>query len=294
MEAGKANDSGKRWCRMSETNKSGALIVRHLYLDEAGIGNPEIEPYTVVGGIAVHVDNQYDSLQKYLLDMADDLVAPSSQRPSNFCFHATALWHGNGFFHRDKGWTRPRRMEILRYLADIPEKFELPIIYSCLERATFCPASVRGKERRIADRKAHATAFLSTLTVAERWMEEKVPHEKIFAVVELHENHKKGLERVADVMTDPRAAEEIEKAADFHWRPLRRFADAPLMTPKSGKSPLQVADVCAFILSRALADRRDNFYEDNQDLFQRIEPLLVTGFRKDFVKLVYATKGGAS
>lgn len=53
--------------------------MRHIYFDEAGIGNPEVEPYTVVAGIVLHVDNQYDSLQKYLLDMADDLVAPRDE-----------------------------------------------------------------------------------------------------------------------------------------------------------------------------------------------------------------------
>ena len=86
-------------------------VVRHAYFDEAGISQ---EPYTVVAGIMIHVDAQYRGLQKYILDMADDLVG--KDRPMDFFFHAKELWHGSGFFPRDE-WSLEKRMEILGYLA---------------------------------------------------------------------------------------------------------------------------------------------------------------------------------
>ena len=114
--------------------QSPELVLRHVYFDEAGIGNPDTEPYTVVAGVMLHVDDQYTPLQTYLLDMADDLVGPSLERPLDFVFHAKELWHGEGFFPRDN-WGLDKRLAILAHLADIPRKFKLPIFYSCVERS---------------------------------------------------------------------------------------------------------------------------------------------------------------
>ncbi|MCH8977215.1 MAG: DUF3800 domain-containing protein [Proteobacteria bacterium] len=257
---------------------NGKKIMRHFYLDEAGIGNPKIEPYTVVAGFLLHVDNQYEMLRKYILDMADNLVAPNNERPDNFCFHAKDLWHGSRFFSRDK-WPLEKRLEILGYLADIPDKFDLPIIYTCIKREDFVPIDLVGKKRANADSKCHATCFLSCLSHADRWMEEFQPEEKIFAIVELHRDHKSGLEEIANTMSDPRVKDQIIDNEDFHWKPLKYFVESPLFTPKSGNSPLQVADVCAFILSRALAGGNHT-----AELLEKIRPNLVSGFERDFFR----------
>jgi len=250
--------------------------MRHIYFDEAGIGNPEVEPYTVVAGIVLHVDNQYDSLRKYLLDMADDLVAPRDERPLDFVFHAKELWHGNGFFPRDD-WKLEKRLEILGHLADIPNKFDLPIIYSCIKREEYVPKNLPKKQRRVADIKCHATCFVSCLDQADRWVEKFCPTEKAFAIVEHHKEHQSGLQLVADYLTNPRLYEAILNDTNFHWNPLEYFVETPLFSPKSGNSPLQVADICAFILSRALAEANHT-----EALLEKIRPQLVSGFIKNF------------
>ena len=261
---------------MTISPQNSDLIMRHIYFDEAGIGNPNIEPYTVVAGIVLHVDNQYDSLQKYLLEMANDLVAQSNKRPLEFVFHAKELWHGNGFFPRDD-WTLEKRLEILGHLADIPENFNLPIIYSCIKREEYVPKDLKGKQRAAADKKCHATCFMSCLSQADRWIEQFYPDEKVFAIVEHHQSHKSGLQIVADYLTNPRLIEEIQNDNSLHCDPIKHFVETPLFSPKSGNSPLQIADICAFILSRALAEAKHS-----DVLLEKIRPQLASGFIKSF------------
>ena len=266
--------------------QSAELVLRHVYFDEAGIGNPDIEPYTVVAGVMLHVDYQYTPLQTYLLDMADDLVGPSKERPIDFVFHARDLWHGEGFFPRDN-WSLDRRLEILGYLADIPGKFDLPIIYSCVERSKFPPKNpTRGSAKRLlkkaraeATKKCHTICFLSCLTQVERWMEHAYKDEKVSVIVEQHKVHKSNLLIVAQLLSNPRARSTIENDPNISWPALTRIVEEPLFVQKSGTSPVQIADLCAFLLARAFAGK-----EDSEPLLEKIRPKFVSGFRRDFVK----------
>lgn len=260
--------------------------MRHVYFDEAGIGNPAFEPYTVVAGVMLHVDDQYTPLQKYLLDMADDIVGPNLERSPHFAFHAKDLWHGAGFFPRNK-WSREIRLEILGHLADIPQKFELPIIYGCVKRADYPPEQLSPESaKRLfkaaqarANRKCHTICFASCLQQVERWMAHAYKDEKAFVVAELHEDHKDYLLTLAQLFLNPRNWPIIEDDPNVDWSPLTRIAEEPLFVRKSGASPVQIADVCAFILARALANA-----QHSELLLEKIRPNLVSGFRNDFVK----------
>ena len=265
---------------------ASGLIMRHVYFDEAGIGNPDSEPYTVVAGIMLHVDKQYEALQKYLLDMADDLVASEFKRPAKFVFHAKELWHGSGFFPRDE-WSLQKRLEILGHLADIPAKFELPIIYSCVKRAELS-RKYKKKTIKESNKICHTTCFLSCLSQVERWMEKFHKEEKAFAVVENHNDHKDFLSGIAQLLANPRIRSVIENDPNVSWAPLTYIVDEPLFVGKSGTSPVQIADVCAFILARALANANHS-----ESLLKKIEPQLVSGFRRQFVT-VSSSKGELS
>lgn len=260
--------------------------MRHVYFDEAGIGNPDIEPYTVVAGVMLHVDNLYTPIQKYLLDMADDLIGSSLERPLDFTFHAKELWHGTGFFPRDD-WSLDKRLEILGYLADVPQMFNLPIIYSCVNRKDYPPNNLPPASNKRAFRAANAEAtkkchiicFISCLTQVERLMEHQYKEEKAFAVVEQHSEHKGDLLIVAQLLSNPRARSTIENDPNIKWPALTHIVEEPLFVGKSGSSPMQIADTCAFILARALAGAN---HVDS--LLEKIRPNLITGFRREFVK----------
>jgi hypothetical protein len=74
--------------------------MRLVYLDEAGISNPQQEPYLVVAGIIVHADKQWYALERYLRDMVTDFIPPWLR--AGFTFHANQLFAGGGkIFDRD-------------------------------------------------------------------------------------------------------------------------------------------------------------------------------------------------
>lgn len=251
-------------------------IVRFSYFDEAGIANPKHEPYTVVAGIMIHADDQYQYLQKYILDIADDLVG--KDRPQDFVFHAKELWHGGKFFPRDK-WSREKRFEILGHLTDIPRKYQFPLIYACVERAKF-PAKnpADRKSRAQATRKCHMLCFLSCLSQTDEFVGAMYPGEMAFVVAEDHNEHRVMLRDGANILGNPRLAQIIKDDPGVSWKPNTHLVDEPLFQKKSGNSPLQVADVCAFILSRHFA--ADSYIAP---LVEKIKPQLIRGLRTEFV-----------
>ena len=253
-------------------SNSPERIVRHVYFDEAGLSQ---EPYTVVAGIMVHVDNHYRNLQKYILDMADDLLGPD--RPLGFLFHAQDLWHGSGFFPRNN-WELAKRLEILGHLADIPQKYQCPILYSCVEKKKFPPRDESPEARKAANLKRHTICFLSCLSQTDRFMEQFHSDEMVFVIVEDHAEHRAVLREGAKFLGEPRLREAIERDDGISWRPLTHIVEEPLFQGKSGKSPLQIADICAFILNRHFAG--DNYIVP---FVEKIMPQLASGLRTDFV-----------
>lgn len=243
------------------------LIVRHGYFDESGIGG---EAYTVEAGFLIHVDKQYRNLQKYILDMADDLVG--KDRPMDFVFHGKELWSGGKFFPREE-WGREKRWEILGHLADIPEKYNLPIIYATVERDQF-PATQpeTNKTRATAQRRRHALALLSVLGQTDKFMSERYPDEMAFVIVEDNNEHRSLLRDTANFLNNPRLAPAIEADPGIDWKPHRYIVDEPLFQKKSGHGLLQVADICAFIIGKFFCgDQRVRPY------FEKLLPMMITG-----------------
>src|SRR5258706_1348820 len=115
----------------------GGDLVRFVYLDESGTGDPKREPWVVVCAVIVHADKQWRALTKYLSDLADEVV-PKAKRSEFAAFHAVELLSGGKIFERDpnnfeKWWS------VLDELLTIPEKFDLPIAYGRVARAWYLP-----------------------------------------------------------------------------------------------------------------------------------------------------------
>lgn len=255
-------------------------IMRFVYLDEAGIANPKQEPYTVVAGVMMHIDGQYGPLQKYLLDMADDVVG--KDRPKDFYFHAKDIWHGKKFFNRDDWPDLKKRLRILEHILDIPEKFNFQVIYACVERAKHIPKNLpAGAEGRAKWAKhTHTICMMSCLHQTELLMREHFSDERVFLVAEDHETHKGILRQSAILLGDPRNRSALEDNPGIDWEPATHLVDEPLFAPKSGASPLQVADACAFVLSRHYAG-----CPHVAPFIERIKPQMPSGLLSKFVRL---------
>jgi hypothetical protein len=249
--------------------------VRFAYFDEAGIGDPAKEPFTVVAGIMLHVDEQYSALQQFILDMADALVG--KDRPLDFVFHATDLWHGGKFFPREK-WPLERRMEILGHICSIPEAFQFQVFYTVIERAKYPPQDLSAKNAwKLATRRAHVICFLGCLQQVDGFMREALPDEKSFAVVEEHNDHRRLMKDAARFLGNRRLAPIVVDDPNLYWRPYEYLIDEPLFQSKSGVSPLQIADACAFIIAKHLGGDRHA-----EPHLEKLKPRMAVGWRTDF------------
>jgi hypothetical protein len=88
-------------CRTQAPGLAGNKLMRFIFVDESGTGNPKFEPFIVVAAIIVHADKQLTKLEEYLGAMAAEFV-PVETRHLFKGFHAVELYSGGAVFKRDK------------------------------------------------------------------------------------------------------------------------------------------------------------------------------------------------
>lgn len=259
--------------------------MRHVYMDEAGIGNPKDEPYTVVSGVMIHVDTDYEPARKYLTAMADDLIGVD--RPPDFSFHAKDIWHGKKHFSGDKWKDVGRRRAVLMHLAEMIVKFQFPIIYSCVYRADHVrpsdPTLSRGEIRKLranGARYCHMISYISCLHQTELFMRDRFSAEKVFLIIEQHRDHASVIQEVTSILRDPETQKHFDDNPSIEWAKPTHLVEEPMFVEKSLGNLCQLADATAFIISRALAGK-----EDIQPFLEMIKPNLVSGFVKEFIRL---------
>ena len=248
--------------------RSTGKIVRHVYFDESGISG---EPFTVVAGFILHVDDQYQPFVDCLDSMARELFGDDLSR--NFVFHAKELINGGKFFQREN-WPLEKRLEILSRLAELPGKFCSPVIYAAVSRDEISSEKY-GKD---ATRIRHQMAFQLALKEAENALAQHYPGERAFLIVEDHKDHKRFLKSTYDFLYNKYFRYNLKKmGADS---PFKAIVEAPFFQPKNGTSPLQVADVCDYLIRKKLeGDSRTHH------ISERLTPQLLAGWRTDFIQL---------
>ena len=239
----------------------GNRLVRLAYIDEAGIGNPEQEPFLVVAGVLVHGDIQWKPLEDYLSGLVRTYI-PEENRPG-FIFHALELFSGGRFFQRDT-WPKAKRWEILEQIAKIPMLFDLPISFGYLDRAEFAAnARSQGHQDKNAVHVAsHAMAFGHCEIGIERWMRSTAGDEVAMLIAEDTDLVKPTLKEAHAFLRNPAkvAASEMADSPDL---PLTKIIDTIHFASKQDSAPLQVADACAYIIKRYLMGKPDamDFYK---------------------------------
>jgi hypothetical protein len=165
--------------------------VRLTYIDEAGISKKE--PFAVVGGIIVHADQKLNAIENQLERIMHRHIP--AEHHENFVFSAKHLFNGdNKVFRRDDAeWPIERRLKIADEIVAIPEKFNLPVALSWVERAEFprsfdLPKDMSEKDKAIG---LHVCAFLSCAMMVEHWMRRNASHEVCMLVVENNDQAKK-------------------------------------------------------------------------------------------------------
>jgi hypothetical protein len=156
--------------------------LRIAYLDEAGISNSVQEPYLVVAGVILQADEHWRPLEEHFRAMARRYL-PDDPNP---LFHAMDIFHGTGKFPRAE-WPRERRWHLLSELAEIPRKFELPIVFGFNNRQRFREV-ILGVAPQATEAEilalTHADTFVKAATSVEAWMRRTTRNEMTMIIAE--------------------------------------------------------------------------------------------------------------
>jgi uncharacterized protein DUF3800 len=248
--------------------------VRLIFIDEAGLSNPEQEPFLVVGAVIVHADQKLIAVQRHL----DRLVRHHIPREyqDDFVFHATHIFNGGGkvFKRAEKDdpnpeWPLERRLKIATDLAAIPAKFQLPVTFGFVNRAEWPRAFTLpdGFKQRDKEAWCHASGFLVCAIQVDLWMRSNANDEICLLVVEDNDNSRRVL-REAQRHHQGKNLPGLPKEARRIF-PLRKIKQDPLFEPKRKSSVLQVADFCTYVFKRILMNPSDERYAPFYDAFRR-------------------------
>lgn len=219
--------------------------MRIAFLDEAGISNPQEEPYTVVAGVIVHADIDWHPLEDRLAYLSN----LASRGEGGAVLHTTDIYSGKRRFHHSRGWTAKQRFELLDLIAEIPGKLNLPIVYGFYSRERAKENVGPGTIQDPAQLAHMMAAVLCTLQV-ERAMRMIEGREICSIVMENTAQSRKVLKESQQFFRNPPS--DYVDDSNKGWMPLTRIRGTPQFEDKEDASLLQMADFCAFIIKRQL------------------------------------------
>ncbi len=233
----------------------GDHIVRFIYLDESGTGDPAREPNVVVAAVIVHADKQLRSLGKYLSDMADAHIRPEDRQ--GFVFHATELYSGGKILTREK-YPKEQRWAMLDELATVPRQFDLPVVFGTIPRAWYEPGGDQHEGALAVGIKgviaAQMLAFTIASVAADYWMDKAADADEIAQMVmENNPEAQQFIRKTHKVLADPKRRDLLKKE-DAEMLAVSRIIETLHFEEKSDSSALQVADYCAWAIRRRLSE----------------------------------------
>jgi hypothetical protein len=228
----------------------------------------------VVAGIFVDGDEQLIPLEDELERLKQKYIPEEDQK--DFIFHATDIWSGTGKVFKDRGkWPLRRRLPILHDLARLPCKLDIPIVYFRMERRKWTPSEAErqraGREPTEFERHVavHAVAFCTTILRTEEIMRYRWGSEVAQLVAEDNDQVRGLIKEVQQVFLVPSKADGPLHENSKVILPLKKIRGSVHFAKKSESPPLQLADVCAFIIRGYLAS-----HPQNGPLFRRIRRAL--------------------
>lgn len=225
--------------------------MRFAFLDEGGIAQQE--PYVVVAGVLVHADDEVIPLESELEALVRKHIPETDQE--GFVFHAADIWGGGKYFKNRDEWPWEKRAAILDDLVLIPEKLQIPVIYSYLakeaQRPEIEPEMIAKGNARPFDYEIayHSIAFANCFLRVEQMMRKIWPDEIAQVVAEDNADARKTIKGVVQILRTPSRLQKLGlDRADV--LPLERIRGSVQFAEKTESRPLQLADACAFLIRR--------------------------------------------
>ena len=233
--------------------------VRFVYIDESGISIHET--FLVVAGVIIHADSQWIPTEQRIRALMDKYV-PEADRPRDFVFHASDLFHGSKAFKDRQKYPLERRLQAFREILSIPSQIHLPVVFGWTRKDQSPDRSKRLRRQDIAFEHAHALSLC--VIGAERFMRKfAAPFELATLTVEdntetkttvklMHDGFR-GIGHPAVLKWAKQYSRHVQSTADF--LPLRKIVDGVHFVGKSGGFLLQLADACAWIIRAYFQER---------------------------------------
>jgi hypothetical protein len=254
--------------------------VRLAFLDESG--RSRHEPIIVVAGIIVHGDRVYRKLEQRLTEIVVKHI-PREDWPGfpredwpGFVFHAKDIFQGAGYF-KDKGkWPRERRFPILHDIAKLPTEFWMPVVFGHVNKDEYRKDAAQqimmhsneNNRAHVIDVAEHMVAAARAEIGIERRMRLFPRDEICMLIAEDTDRVKRAVKGAHALLRNPLeiVGTEFARVPEL---PLTKIVDTPHFAEKADSAPLQVADVCAYLVLRRILRRTDS-----QEFFEVIAPQL--------------------
>jgi len=225
-------------------------VVRLIFIDEAGIGDPKVEPYTVVAGVVVHADDQLTPLEDSLRDLVRKHIP--ERHWGEFVFHAKELSNGGGKFFPREEWPIERRLEIARDLAALIARSPITIVIGEVERRVTQAFDFTTGEIKNEAIAAQAMAYTICALRCEHWMRTRNPKEVCLLIVEDNESARTAVKHVHRMHQDRSMMELAFSPQELgnYPVPFQKIKQDPLFQPKAPASVLQLADFGAYVMKK--------------------------------------------
>jgi hypothetical protein len=236
--------------------RAAGNLVRLVYLDEAGTSGTATS--LAVAGIIVHGDRQWAQVDARVREVIEKWI-PADDR-LEFVFHATDIFHGSRYFDRNKAeWRdRDRRWAVLTDLAQILADFGLPVVVGTYDKSRM---QIEGDQLREVSQRSedlHLVAAIDCLYWADLWLALNAPDEHAAVVHEDGPEAKAAIKRVLRLMRYPDLLADWpdgHNPADIYALPFNHIVDTVHFAEKADARLLQLADLCAFMIGRAVQNR---------------------------------------
>jgi hypothetical protein len=255
-------------------------MTRFVYLDEAGISNPEHEPWVVVAGFIVHADDQWRALERYLGDMIEDLV-PEDRR-EGFYFRGYEIWSGDKKGHFPKTeFSGDYRWKILEELVSIPQQWQMQIVMGCVDRRRHIWGHLPTPEDEVIAEQTGC--YFQCALQAEKFMREAAKENEVAVLIAERADAAGPIKHLHNWIRNPkevaawRGDDDLKLQKEWQkYLPVERIVETVHFADKTDSLPLQLADVCAFIIKRHLSGK-----QNSEPLYQKLAPCLMFRPRMD-------------
>lgn len=244
-----------------------------VYQDEGGTAVHEL--FLVVSGVVVDGDRQLVAVENHL-DILVQKHIPEHDRPG-FIFHATDIWSGAKYFKDRDKWPMERRLEILRDLARIPGRFDIPVAWGFVDKGKFPdPKFAIAFAQEEVEVARHVMAFTDCSLVVEEFM--RACTDEIALIIA--EDRDIVRQAIKEAIALYRSPEQLKawKLDKKQLLPFRRIRDTVHFAKKPESRHLQLADACTFFIKGHLNQQvRGDF------LFAELKPMLLVFPAQDFL-----------